>query len=91
MNDMELLKSNLFKEIELISNRHLVGEDLIREIDRSKMVNDLAKTIITASIAEARIFESNGFPPKHTDQNRSNSEKLIFHGGKRDRLLRDAR
>jgi hypothetical protein len=46
-NKLDDLNDHLFAQIERLSNEGLNGDDLKKEIDRSKAITDLAKEVVS--------------------------------------------
>ena len=84
---MKELKMGLFEEFKRISNRELTGDELVNELDRVKMVNECAKTYITAAMAEIKISELTGEPLELENQNGTDVNRPVISGGKRRSLL----
>ena len=89
--EMGALKKLLFEELKRISNRELVGDALEKELDRGKMINEFAKTYITASMAEIKMAELIGVSTIGMNQNGTDVKLPAISGGKRWNLLTGSR
>ena len=83
--EMETVKNILLKEIGLISNRELIGDDLLKELTRAKMINEYVKSYITASVAEIQL--PNVKPYRLPDKNDNDENRPVISSGKRRSLL----
>jgi len=84
--EMGALKKHLFEELKQISDRKLTGDNLAVELERAKMINEYAKTYITASMAEIKMAELSVRPVGVI-----NAERQLISDGKRNSLLKGSR